>query len=114
MYDAGLWTTHDAVDPKLTNTFPRIWQRTPVCSNFKNSGIVAESQAQSPATDIYVTNEPDFLKKYFLQSTILHEALHNLTGLRDDDLASLLGITLDGSVSFPINTVLVANGCALK
>ena len=51
--------------------------------------------------------------KKLTQSTILHESLHNLTGLDDPDLYSLLtgGGTLPAGPTDVINTALIQLGC---
>lgn len=113
MYDAGLWTEKD----KTTNPrFPKSFQSTPVCTNFQNNNgvlpdTVAEAQTQAPATDIYINSLKPMLP-LLTQATILHEALHNLTGLGDDDLESLLGLTPTAGPSDVINYRLEENICA--
>jgi hypothetical protein len=116
MYAAGLWTAKDT-----TNIlFPAYWQKIPVCAMLQNtSGAnranVALAQTQPPATDTYINTKPKIFTKYLLQSTILHEALHNLTHLGDTDLELLLGITpTPGVLSHVINTTLVSNNCAAR
>ena len=112
MYDAGFWNITDT----NKSTFPKQWQKTPVCSNFNPSDTkltVAEAQLQPPATDVYINTRQKVWKKYLTQSTILHEALHNLTGLEDDALAETLGTrTTSTGGTTTINAVLVSNGCA--
>lgn len=111
VYDAGLWTAKQAATNPI---FPRAFQRSPVCGNF-GIGTVAMAQTQSPATDVYINTTASLLKTYLTQSTILHEALHNLTGLDDDDVETLLGLPPTASKGSPtdvINKTLVANGCA--
>ena len=112
MYEAGFWNAHNENQP----TFPGVWQKTAVCQTFNvgvNKRIVAVSQIQPPATDIYINTNPKVRTKYLTQSTILHEALHNLTRLEDDALAEMLGtgVAADGATN-TINDVLVRNGCA--
>ena len=94
MYDAGLWGLNDLNKP----TFPLHWQKTPICQNFTaSSPNVAEAQVQSPATDAYINPRQNILRRYFSQSTILHEALHNLTGFPDPALAEVLGTAIPSS-----------------
>jgi hypothetical protein len=108
MYEAGMWNAHDENKP----TFPSVWQKTAVCQTF-NTWIVAEAQLQPPGTDVYLNADPKVWKTYLAQSTVLHEALHNLTGLQDPALAEVLGTSLTSTgATTPINTVLVQNGCA--
>ncbi|MGO9241049.1 MAG: IPT/TIG domain-containing protein [Bryobacteraceae bacterium] len=111
MYDAGLWAAADVGKP----TFPVQWRKTPVCSNMNSDKIVAEAQIQSPATDVYINTRRNVLRKYLSQSTILHEALHNLTSLDDDGLEEYLCLAPTASQGYPtdvINKVLIQNGCA--
>jgi hypothetical protein len=120
MYDAGLWTAQDATDPRLSTTFPDQWRKTPVCANFQNvtgNVNVAEAQAQPPAIDVYLNTKKDVAKRFLRQSTILHEVLHNLTGLRDGNLQIFLGLpdtASQGGSTDVINRVLEDNTCALK
>ncbi len=58
---------------------------------------VAASQLRPPATDVYIntafapkTYSQRYAWEYLKQATIVHEALHNVTGKNDDDLESLL------------------------
>ena len=120
MYDAGMWTAKDATDPRLARTFPDQWKKTPVCANFQNitgNVNVAEAQTQPPATDVYLNTRKHMASRFLTQSTILHESLHNLTGLGDGDLELLLGLpdtASQGRATDVINTVLQNNSCAIK
>jgi hypothetical protein len=112
MYAAGEWTQ------KTTQlvTWPK-FKTYPVCSQYWNgsrnwSRIVATAQVQPPGTDVYLATQKDALKN-LTQATILHESLHNLTGLDDPDLYKLLtGKKLPDGPTAIINTVLEQNGCA--
>ncbi len=101
----------------FTNTFPSQFQKTPVCRGFLPSSgryliDVATAQTQPPATDVYITTLPNQLNK-ITQSLILHEALHNLTGLGDKDLYKLLtGALLAPGPTDIISNALVTMGCA--
>jgi hypothetical protein len=108
MYQAGLWDHTVKNQP----TFPAQWQETAVCASF-SPRIVAEAQVQPPATDVYINSQAKVWSKYLTQSTLLHEALHGLTGLNDPALAEALGtsVTKTGATT-PINEALVKNGCA--
>ena len=102
-YAAGFVSEADlSNNPRAVSVAKRI----PVCGKFTSfhgpngwvpvKGIVtAASQlhplAGGPATDVYINTNPKVLK-HLSQATILHEALHNLTGMYDDDLESTLGI----------------------
>jgi hypothetical protein len=119
MYAAGLWTSKDVSAP----TFPREYMRTPVCSWFFRNTI-AMAQVQWPRTDVYILTNPKTGKlgvvkggqvfNTLTESTIVHEALHNLTGLGDPDLRVFLGLPKpnDPNDTTDINAALVANGCA--
>ncbi len=111
MYDAGIW------NQKTTQlkTWPD-FRRYPICSEFWYgpgiwSGTVAEAQTQPPATDVYIATQKKALS-YLTPVTILHESLHNLTGLDDPDLYNLLtGKKLGPGPTTPINDALQQNGC---
>jgi len=114
MYAAGLWDITVENKP----TFPSQWHKTAVCHAISpsRSGLtVALAQVQPPliATDVYINSSSRVWSKYLTQSTILHEALHNLTGLPDAALAETLGtsVTITGATD-TINKALVRNGCA--
>lgn len=140
-YDAGLSDGKNPVDV-------RIKKKIPVCGLFvsfhgpngqvKPHGITtAASQITPPpgvsATDVYINPDPKVLTN-LTQATILHEVLHNLTGLEDFvpsdwrqefgfqppyDLKTLLGIETTPGVdpdpngsTTDITRKLVDNGCA--
>jgi hypothetical protein len=99
----------------------------PVCRAFldaplTNYVIVAASQlAGAPnATDVYldsrnypVTRANVVPIDLITPTTVLHEALHNLTGLDDSDLYhSLTGLQLNGRASSIINSVLLLSNCS--
>jgi hypothetical protein len=114
-YDAGEWTQNDTLFP---NTWPSGFQQAPVCRRFFGngpggwSGTVATAQTQSPGTDAYYATQSAALQ-HLTQATILHEALHNLTGLGDPDLYMLLtGKNLPAGPTAPISSALVTMGCA--
>jgi hypothetical protein len=73
---------------------------------------VAQAQSQSPGTDAYFyTGQEE--QANLTQATIVHEALHGLTGKNDPDLYNLLtGKTLGSQLSDVINTVLEQHKCA--
>jgi hypothetical protein len=122
MYAAGLWTEDD-----VTNKyFPVQWKKTPVCANFqdlpgKNPTV---AMAQAWGIDVYINTKTSIRKRYLRQSTIVHEALHNLTGRSDPKLFQLLGITpelieslglteaVNRGATNVINVVLDLHGCA--
>ena len=113
LYAAGEWTQKDTQKP----TWP-LFQKVAVCSQYWDgghwSGTVASAQTQPPGTDAYIATQKNALKN-LTQATILHESLHNLTGLDDPDLYNLLtGKILPPGPTVIINTVLEQNGCAGK
>lgn len=125
MYAAGEWVSPTncpsqvapCLDQTLFNTFPGQFQNTAVCWGFlSHAGLytvdVATAQVQPPATDAYYTTLPNEVGK-ITQSLILHEALHNLTGLGDPDLYKLLtGQKLPDGPTDIISNALVRMGCA--
>jgi len=116
---AGEWTQ----DEKDNSTAWGYLQKQPICQEFWQgaywSGVGATAQIQPPshgvpATDVYLGTMKD-ARQSLTQSTILHESLHNLTGLHDGPLYNLLtGTTkgLNGQKSVIITTTLLNNGCA--
>jgi hypothetical protein len=120
LYDAGLWTAADANDPRNSATFPSQWKKTPVCAYFQSTTgnvNIAMAQTQPPATDVYLHTNANILRRYLRQSTVLHEALHSLTGLTDNGLEQLLGLTptaSQGKATDVINTTLENNSCAVR
>jgi len=112
MYDAGEWTQKDQED---VDAWPH-FRTSPICRQFWSDwgdwgGTVAVAQVQPPSTDVYIATQKKALT-YLTQSTILHESLHNLTGLGDVDLYYLLtGKKLPAGPTVVINTVLEQHGC---
>lgn len=118
--DAGVWTAEDEAN---TEQFAKLYQ-VPVCSEFWRqgdwNGTVAVSQAQpvpgaTPATNVYFATQKS-VRPDITQAVILHEALHNLTGLSDARLYNLLTGTAKGlglRHSCVISKVLIDNGCAV-
>lgn len=81
LYDAGMLSpTVAAVSPVSVSSY----KTAPVCSLFLTQSRAAAqlTAPNGPATDVYITTRPDILP-LVSQATILHEALHNLTGLHD-------------------------------
>jgi hypothetical protein len=82
------------------------------------------AQVEPPGTDIYIRTETSTgalasIKSVtgevitFTQSTIVHEALHNLLGKTDDGLRQFLGLPNGKETdTTDINKALVNNGCA--
>jgi hypothetical protein len=143
MYDAGMSDGMIPADVAMKKIFP-------VCSLFvpfhgphgtvpptgfttAASQILVVPPASGPATDVYINTRPKALK-YLTQGEILHEALHNLTGLYDFvelkwrslygyqppyDLKTFVGIELTPGVdpnstgaTNDISKALLTNGCA--
>ncbi len=69
--------------------------------------IIAEAQTGGPGPHV----DAYFGPASFSKITIIHEALHNLSGLDDDDLAKQLGWTGIGSPSAFITESLRNNRC---
>jgi hypothetical protein len=111
LYAAGEWNEKST---KL-QTWP-LFQQVPVCSNFfqsgRWSGTVATAQIQAPGTNAYYATQESALKN-LQQSTILHESLHNWTGLDDEDLYAALtgGILKPGTKTVVIARALEQYGC---
>ena len=124
-YDAGGLSAADVNDPKKVE----IYKGAPVCGwfvTYKGSkgtiSVTGRTAAASQvhdingyeAHDVYInTNDLQDLS----QGTILHEVLHNLTGLYDDQLEKWLG--LDPKKDCPNGSICITNaltgaGCAGK
>jgi len=141
-YDAGMLSpTKAATNPTAVS----IMKKVPVCALFlpfrgpngtvPPTGLVtAASQitppTNGPATDVYIHTSAKALK-FLTQGTILHEVLHNLTGLEDFldldertgvqppfDLKTLVGIETSPGVdpkpgtTIDITKQLEVKGCA--
>src|SRR5262249_52835735 len=90
LFAAGLWTQDQASDTGILS----VLKKTAVCNTFSGAGgswngTVAQAQVQFPAGDAYFYTGKEALKN-LLPSTVLHEALHNLTRKNDADLYHLL------------------------
>ncbi len=90
------------------------------CDFAHHAGLVAKSQATTDGvnnhgTDAYYTDRKS-LFNYIVPGTIVHEALHNLTGKTDDELRSdILFIPQPGSNgTFDITQKVEDIGCAPK
>ncbi|MGO9094238.1 MAG: hypothetical protein ACLQGV_03365 [Bryobacteraceae bacterium] len=97
-YDAGMISAQDRNDSLVVDQF----KKTPVCGNFVNYQSVAgkmrgdraraASQIYGPnggqATDVYFNTKPKIISR-LQQSTLVHETLHNISGLYDDRPASV-------------------------
>ena len=84
---------------------------------FHSGGTPGFSSALRYATDVYIHSDPKVFPKRLTQGTVLHEALHNLTGLFDPELADLLDVDkskYDANGSIEITPKLVEVGCAGK
>ena len=101
-YDAGFLSATDLNDPIKVSIF----KGAPVCGQFvayrgrygtqsPKGKVTAASQLKPPAggsaTDVYINTNTKVLTT-LVQATVLHEALHNLTGRYDDGLFTLLGL----------------------
>jgi hypothetical protein len=121
-YDAGMIKPAELGDPSMI----RQLKGAPVCGLFMSyQGSAGFSPTLQPATaasqivsdqggqgtDIYINTKK---LKSLTQGTILHEVLHQLTQLYDEDLMSLFGLTKTqcGNGTACITTKLVNEGCA--
>lgn len=122
-FAAGLYTSAQLLQPTPTlkgRTIETILRGTPVCAAFvPYNGTAAYAQAYtadgSQAKDVYLHSKPDIFRRRITQGMILHEALHNLTGLTDDELVDLLDVDKvkrerNGTIEITIKLVQV--GCA--
>lgn len=127
-FDAGMVSAADVASNPIAVNIKKI---SPVCALFLPwhgpHGLVqpqgkatAASQilplANGPATDVYINTNPKTLKS-LTQATILHEVLHNLTGMYDEQLENLLG--LDPARNCPSGSICITQklenvGCAGK
>jgi hypothetical protein len=83
MFDAGM------APPVYIANYPEAikqYKRMPVCGYVLTNNGTAASQANAPnglPRDVYINSNPAVYAKRLTQATILHEVLHNLTGLPD-------------------------------
>jgi hypothetical protein len=112
-YAAKVWNQKDQADVRFWPTY----QTIPVCREFYDNhswnGVTALAQATPApgATDVYIFPKQKAWK-LLTPATILHESLHNLTGLDDGDLYRLLsGAGLEGKRSGAITVLLRDKGC---
>lgn len=110
-FDAGVyWAT-------ATEGDRNILKRAPVRQIFaEDKGVKAAAQGVrfpngDPASSVYVNTNPLALS-LFSPADLLHEALHNVTGDSDSQLAGRLGVTVSRTDTTAISRVLVSNGCA--
>jgi len=75
-----------------------------------SQGVVA-SGGSTPPKDVYLNTTPSFLNR-ITPGTLLHETLHNLTGLDDGKLAAFVGPPSDPAPGNRITLKLVEVGCA--
>jgi hypothetical protein len=99
--------TYDTTQP-LTGRALAMATTMPVCGYFvrfrniggkiltPNGGKMAFAQGVAPGggspRDVYYNSDPNFWPKYFTEGTVVHEALHNLTGKSDTQLQVLFNI----------------------
>jgi hypothetical protein len=116
LYAAGVYTAKDRED---NSRFPSYFEQKAICVEFlkntPNQPLITNALAKTypvPATEIYIDSR-DWALKHLTPADILHEALHNLTGLSDEDLEKLLtGHGLNGKPSQEISDFLRQQGCA--
>jgi hypothetical protein len=131
-YAAGYFTSRAMNSPAALSALQRNLM-DPVCSLFiprpvapgrfempaaaSQAANVGTQEAPSPARNVYVNTDPRALQQ-FTEGTVLHEALHNLTGFTDQGtggadmgLPAYLGPPSQGGKN-PITQRLVEAGCA--
>jgi len=116
-FDAGLYSpTKAKLVPALTDYMKTLWVSCKMAKpNPKKptEQIVAVTQAVPPATDAYFN---DYALPGIVPSTLLHEALHNLTHTDDGELRILLDedrlMYINQNSSADINGQLEFEGCA--
>ncbi|HEV1996150.1 MAG TPA: RHS repeat-associated core domain-containing protein [Candidatus Acidoferrum sp.] len=114
-YDAGVldpqddvWKTQRGIDSAKATSVNRYF-------NASGTGSTVKAEAQTPGHDVYF-QPGTYLLSFKLSSggitpgIIIHEGLHNLTGLGDTALANKLGLPA-GAGSAQINPLLAANHC---
>ena len=121
---AGAFTSVQAQNPRVV----RVLKNTPVCGGFFQ-GNIALSQVQLPHTDVYLLTREDWQSwcrhqhgqfgpwtTTVTESTLVHEALHQITGLSDDDLRIFLGLPQpsDPDDTTDINGAVIISGCAAE
>jgi hypothetical protein len=92
LYDDGIWFAGAETHPQLVSML----KLAPVCAvnwkgmTWRNTVAVAQTHSfAGPSTGVYIAPVADSLP-YLKEATVLHESLHNLTGLTDDALYSKL------------------------
>ncbi|MBZ5556722.1 MAG: IPT/TIG domain-containing protein [Acidobacteriia bacterium] len=121
-FDAGVMGASGLTSSAAAN-IASILRTVPVCSEFiptirptSISVVTAVSQGvlavrgANPVKDMYLNTDP-FVSPLFTPATLLHEALHNLTGLDDQELALFVGPPAPGPGN-PITRKLLQAGCA--
>jgi uncharacterized protein YjdB len=121
LYDAGSLTTAQLTDEITVRNAKQV----PVCGVFvpyvtsqgtqyptSNEKTQAFAQVQPPATGVYINTKTIWA---FTMSTMLHEALHNLTKMSDEELEKALGLDPNKDCttsSICISKKLTDSGCA--
>jgi hypothetical protein len=106
-FDAGGFPAAALREPAAMAALQRNLGKAPVCGLFVTkmlpggirqfnhafSQAAPSTKAPYPAKDVYVNTKPEAFQTMD-EGTILHEALHNLTGRTDDTLADFVGLHL--------------------
>jgi hypothetical protein len=101
MFDAGVFAGAAVSNPAALSALRRILTLRPVCGEFipkpdlttamAQAAAPPSTQAPNPPQDIFV-NSDSVAISILSEGTVLHEALHNLTGRIDPDLLSFVGL----------------------
>ena len=118
---AGAWIEEQYnQNPSMQAQWQADWLATPVCGEFWKQGTWSGTTAVATAAPgwvrqgVYFATQKTAIPR-ITEATILHEALHNMTGFGDDTLYNLVSGTtggLNGHNSCLINLELIRNGCA--
>jgi hypothetical protein len=125
-WDAGVMSAAALATQAAVN-YEKIMKQIPICSIFvpdpglgasrsyttSTAQAVSSSLGSNPAHDVYMNTDQSVLLSLFTGASIVHEALHNVTGRDDQELASLLGVVLlNESSTREITDKLAQAGCA--
>jgi hypothetical protein len=118
MYDAGAWdwTAGQAAAKALLSNRPVSCQFEPSADGGVEGALSQghDAAGNNPATDTYYTNQLKYWLILVRPATIVHESIHNLTGISDSNLRVVLGMKAPAN---PQDTIDIAQkmediGCA--
>jgi RHS repeat-associated protein len=104
MYDAGVYSPYET-DSMAYDMFKATSISSYMSSHNGVNGRTTQALAQTPGNSVFFRPNSGITPR-----TIFHEALHNLEGLDDEQLAMLLGAGKNGA-SEDINPILQAHHC---